>query len=122
MIRRFDLCSASRAALIFSLLLAGCAESRRSDSEGSHLSVATGPRLGTAKQALEVELPTVFTPKTAAALTGRSAGVAVDVGPLLAEPIYAQTIVEQFSDITPENATKWGNLQPVAANSWDFSA
>ncbi|HEU4581687.1 MAG TPA: endo-1,4-beta-xylanase [Polyangiaceae bacterium] len=64
--------------------------------------------------------PVIFTPATAAARSGRRAGSAVDTGPLSNEPIYAQLLAEQFNALTPENATKWGSLQPVDPNHWDF--
>ncbi|HKO94962.1 MAG TPA: endo-1,4-beta-xylanase, partial [Polyangiaceae bacterium] len=77
--------------------------------------------LGTARQAIVAELPAVFTPKTAAAVTGRSVGTAVRSGALAAEPIYAQTLIENFGDVTPENEMKWGVLQPTDRNTWDFT-
>jgi len=39
--------------------------------------------------------PVVFTPATAAARSGRRAAAAVDYGPLINEPIYAQLLAEQ---------------------------
>src|SRR6185295_6867965 len=45
---------------------------------------------------------------------------AVDNGPLTNEPIYSQLLGEQFNALTPENATKWGSLQPVDPNHWEF--
>jgi endo-1,4-beta-xylanase len=41
---------------------------------------------------------------------------------LAAEPLYATTIAQQFSAVTPENAMKWGSLQPVDAQTWSFDA
>lgn len=67
------------------------------------------------------EDPIAFTPASAAARSGRRAGAAVDYGPLVNEPVYAQILAEQFSDLTPENATKWGSLQPVEPGEWDFA-
>lgn len=64
--------------------------------------------------------PEAFTPALAAARSGRRAGVAVANGPLAAEPIYAELVAAQFSDITPENEMKWGPLQPVDARHWEF--
>jgi GH35 family endo-1,4-beta-xylanase len=66
--------------------------------------------------------PLTFTPATAAARSGRRAGCAVDNGPLSNEPTYAQILGDQFNALTPENATKWGSLQPVDPNHWDFDA
>lgn len=65
--------------------------------------------------------PTVFTPATAAARSGRIAGVAVDHGPLANEPGYAETVAAEFSDVVAENAMKWGPLQPDP-DTWDFAA
>jgi GH35 family endo-1,4-beta-xylanase len=65
--------------------------------------------------------PIAFTPASAAGRSGRRAGAAVDAGPLANEPVYAQILAEQFSDLTPENATKWGSLQPVEPGEWDFA-
>jgi GH35 family endo-1,4-beta-xylanase len=57
----------------------------------------------------------------AAAGTGRLVGAAVDYGALINEPAYAQLLSQEFSYVTPENATKWGSVQPSAANSWTFT-
>src|SRR5690606_36949497 len=35
---------------------------------------------------------------------------------------YAPFVTEHFSDITPENETKWGPLQPESPYRWDFEA
>jgi len=66
--------------------------------------------------------PVVFTPQSAAGRSGRRAGVAVDHNALANEPIYSQLVTEQFSDVTPENAMKWGPLQPESPKRWDFDA
>lgn len=104
-------CSGLNIALALSL--AACADT-------SIVTDGAEPVLGSAEQRLEGSLPLAFTPKTAAALTGRSAGVAVTAGPLAAEPVYGQIIAEQFGDVTPENETKWGALQPVDHETWSF--
>src|SRR5262245_48151601 len=105
-------CASVNVAFGFSLLALACTDT----------STILQPELelGRARQAIESGLPIVFTPKTAAAVTGRSVGVAVSAGPLLSEPIYAQTIVDYFGDVTPENELKWGVLQPVDARTWSF--
>jgi endo-1,4-beta-xylanase len=64
--------------------------------------------------------PVVFTPASAAARSGRLAGVAVASGPLASDPIYGQIIAAEFSDAVPENETKWGPLQPVDPQHWNF--
>jgi endo-1,4-beta-xylanase len=66
--------------------------------------------------------PVVFTPASAAAHSQRRAGVAVQEGALASEPIYGELIAANFSDVTPENATKWGPLQPEGPNTWSFDA
>lgn len=66
--------------------------------------------------------PVTFTPATAAERSGRRAGVAVAVGPLANDARYAPFVAEHFSDITPENETKWGSLQPESPRRWDFEA
>ena len=57
----------------------------------------------------------------AAAGTGRLVGAAVDYGALINEPAYAQRLAQEFSYVTPENATKWGTLQPTSPSSWSFT-
>lgn len=88
------------------LLAAGCAESA---------STPEAVLIGSMSAALEVGEPVTFNPKTAAAVTGRHAGVSVLHGPLMSDATYAQIVANEFSDITPENATKWGELQPESS-------
>ena len=38
------------------------------------------------------------------------------------EEDYLSLLASEFNYITPENVAKWGPLQPVSANEWDFSA
>jgi endo-1,4-beta-xylanase len=57
----------------------------------------------------------------AAAATGRLVGAAVDYGALINEPAYAQLLAQEFSYVTPENATKWGTVQPASPGSWTFT-
>src|SRR5688572_18024126 len=112
--RSLQLCSSAKVALGLSLLCGACTDTSKTAAPEVAL------ELGAARQAIVAELPSIFTPKTAAAAAGRSAGVAATVGPLAAEPIYGETITQYFGDVTPENEMKWGNLQPVDANSWSF--
>jgi GH35 family endo-1,4-beta-xylanase len=51
---------------------------------------------------------------------GRLVGAAVDVSPLIGVPAYSALLNREFNYVTPENATKWGSLQPVAAGMWSF--
>lgn len=51
--------------------------------------------------------------------TGRSVGVAVNAEGLL-DPVYAETVATQFSQLTPENEMKWETLEPEPG-VFDFS-
>jgi GH35 family endo-1,4-beta-xylanase len=62
----------------------------------------------------------VFTPASAAARAGRRAGVAVQEGALINDAAYAAIVTGLFNAVTPENATKWGPLQPESPNRWNF--
>jgi GH35 family endo-1,4-beta-xylanase len=66
--------------------------------------------------------PVVFTPASAAARSGRRAGVAVQAALLENDATYAQFVADYFSAVTPENEMKWGSLQPQRPNRWDFDA
>ncbi|HTV17826.1 MAG TPA: endo-1,4-beta-xylanase, partial [Polyangiaceae bacterium] len=66
--------------------------------------------------------PLVFTPASAAARSGRRAGVAVQAALLDTDATYAQFVADHFSAVTPENEMKWGSLQPQRPNRWDFDA
>src|SRR5688572_9578690 len=108
--RHLRLCITSALTLTAASLMAGCGhpslEVQNLESEG---------------MSLEGDLPTSFTPKTAAAVTGRIAGTAVTLAPLQQDTRYAETLAANFSDVTPENETKWGSLQPKSATRWDFA-
>jgi endo-1,4-beta-xylanase len=65
--------------------------------------------------------PQSFTPAAAAARSGRLAGAAVAYGPLIGESIYRDVLAHEFNYVTPENATKWGPLQPSLPGMWDFA-
>jgi endo-1,4-beta-xylanase len=43
---------------------------------------------------------------------GRYIGAAVAPGPLLSEPLYAETLAREFNMLTPENALKFGRTRP----------
>src|SRR5688572_32813445 len=107
---RLQVCFASNLALAASMLVGGCAEGPPKEAP-----------IGSVRQALEAEVPLAFTPKTAAALTGRLAGAAVASGPLASEALYGQILAAQFSDVTPENETKWGSLQSNDRKAWNFA-
>jgi endo-1,4-beta-xylanase len=51
----------------------------------------------------------------------RLVGAASNNGALANDPTYVSTLANEFTYVTPENAMKWGTLQPVDATHWDFS-
>lgn len=57
----------------------------------------------------------------AACAAGRLVGSAVRYDALQNDAMYRSLLASQFTYVTPENETKWGSLQPVDANHWDFS-
>ena len=50
----------------------------------------------------------------------RLVGAAVAFGPLTTEPTYREVLERELDYITPENATKWGSLQPEDPQHWSF--
>lgn len=49
-------------------------------------------------------------------------GSAVSYGVLSsADTTYATVLANEFDYITPENSGKWGSLQPIASDQWDFT-
>jgi GH35 family endo-1,4-beta-xylanase len=57
--------------------------------------------------------------KEAAEQAGRLIGAAVSLGPLRSDPPYAQALAQECDYVTPENATKWGPLEPTEG-AWFF--
>jgi GH35 family endo-1,4-beta-xylanase len=53
--------------------------------------------------------------------SGRLVGAASNNGALANDPTYVTTLGNEFTYVTPENAMKWGTLQPVDATHWDFT-
>src|SRR6478609_8314321 len=53
--------------------------------------------------------------------SGRLVGAASNNSALANDPTYVTTLANEFTDVTPENAMKWGTLQPVDATHWDFT-
>jgi len=56
--------------------------------------------------------PTVPALRSLAQAHGRYIGAAVAPGPLLSEPLYAETLAREFNMLTPENALKFGRTRP----------
>jgi endo-1,4-beta-xylanase len=72
-------------------------------------------------QACKLERDAAFALPNEACDSKRLVGAAVSASPLAADPSYASVLASEFSYVTPENALKWGSVQPVDANSWDFT-
>ncbi len=51
----------------------------------------------------------------------RLVGAAVSADALAADASYAETLENEFTSVTPENAMKWGFVQPVDATHWDYA-
>jgi GH35 family endo-1,4-beta-xylanase len=49
----------------------------------------------------------------AALSTGRRLGTAVNSGALTDDPDYLELLITEFGSVTPENATKWGLIEPT---------
>src|SRR5690606_13225642 len=58
----------------------------------------------------------------AAEYAGKFMGAAVQENPLQNEAPYADTLEAEFNAVVPENAMKWGVLQPNDKNTWNFTA
>lgn len=57
--------------------------------------------------------------RRAAAAAGKLLGAAVNSGALASDPTYAEILAREFDYVTPENATKWGPLEPADGTySW----
>jgi hypothetical protein len=56
--------------------------------------------------------------RRAARDAGKLIGAAVDATSLADDPTYAEVLAREFDYLTPENATKWGTLQPVSARQF----
>ncbi len=82
--------------------------------------ISESPEIGSVDRAVEV--PTTATLAAAAKYAGRHAGSAVQENPLQNEAVYASTLAAQFDVVTPENAMKWGVLQPNDKSTWNFAA
>jgi GH35 family endo-1,4-beta-xylanase len=53
--------------------------------------------------------------------SGRLVGSASNNTALANDPTYVTTLANELTYVTPENAMKWGTLQPVDATHWDFT-
>jgi GH35 family endo-1,4-beta-xylanase len=51
----------------------------------------------------------------------RLVGAASNNTALASDPTYVTTLAGEFTYVTPENAMKWGTLQPVDSTHWDFT-
>ena len=53
--------------------------------------------------------------------TERKMGASVDYAPLSTEPLYSETLNREFDYVTTGDSLKWGTVQPVDPNHWDFT-
>ncbi len=101
--------------VVLGMVVAGCGgPNTDSEAQNTAATAVAGPSWNDTLAA------TTGTLAAAAAATGRLVGAAVDYGALINEPAYAQLLSQELSYVTPENATKWGSLQPTLATSWSF--
>ena len=66
---------------------------------------------------IDVDLTTL---RGAAESSGRRVGAALSSSALRSDPEYVEILVREFGGVTPENAMKWGPLQP-SEGEWDFT-
>jgi GH35 family endo-1,4-beta-xylanase len=57
----------------------------------------------------------------AARQAGKKMGTSVDYVPLTSEPAYSQTLDREFDYVTTGDSLKWGTVQPVDPDHWDFT-
>ena len=57
----------------------------------------------------------------AACSAGILIGSAIGAAPLANDPEFPVVLDREFVYVTPENEMKWGSLQPVDSESWDFT-
>lgn len=68
----------------------------------------------------EVDRDPSYALPIAACEAGRLVGTAVSYDALIADRAYADLLASEFTYVTPENAMKWGPLQPDA-DTWNFA-
>jgi len=105
--------SSALAFSVATLAFAACTSEPQSES----------PELGhVAQRVVQAGVPETATLAAAAKYADRLMGAAVQEGPLQNEAVYASTLAAQFNAVVPENAMKWGVLQPTNQDTWNFAA
>jgi endo-1,4-beta-xylanase len=79
-----------------------------------------GPKHGSHPNPCDVARNAANALPIAACEAGRFVGAAVSYDALVADTTYANLLASEFTYVTPENAMKWGPLQPDA-NTWNFA-
>src|SRR6188768_4338000 len=109
---------------IMGFVVAGCAGTDRAEEPTGRISQAVKQCQGDDDR---FEAPCAAHRDPAFALgrsaceSGRLVGAASNETALANDPTYVSTLANEFTYVTPENAMKWGTLQPVDATHWDFS-
>ncbi|HXS15741.1 MAG TPA: endo-1,4-beta-xylanase [Polyangiaceae bacterium] len=93
---------------------------RATDAFGIGLAMVGATALGSACVDYSNMEPSFATLRQAAQAQGKLIGTAVDGALLSTDSEYARLLAEEFSAVTPENATKWGPLEPQD-DTYDFS-
>ena len=105
-----------------SVLSLGCgAEERASEATLGETSLAVESAGGGKPRACSSHRDDAFPLPAEACATRRLVGAAVSADALAADAAYKNALATEFSYVTPENAMKWGVLQPVDATHWDFT-
>ena len=111
----------ARGVVVLGVVVTGCGV-LATDSEGKNAAATADDGSNQVRPSWDATFAAATGPlAAAAAATGRLVGAAVDHGALLNEPAYSQLLAQEFSSVTPENATKWGALQPSSRDSWSFT-
>lgn len=114
------------AALLFIIIGFSNANAGKSSSSNQNwFSELTYPQFQFLKtrflRYIKAQRGTAETLDDAADFHGRLVGAAVNRGAFETDEEYRQALNSEFSYFTPENAGKWGLLQPSNAEEWDFS-
>ena len=67
------------------------------------------------------KLDPAFALSSAACESSLLVGSAVNESALVDDAPYTALLAREFSYVSPENSMKWGSLQPVDAQHWDFT-
>src|SRR6478609_8867307 len=111
---------------ILGILVVGCAATDVADEQATSvtsqaLQQCRGDGDGKSPPPCAAHRDPAFALGRSACESGRLVGAASNNAALASDPTYVTTLGNEFTDVTPENAMKWGTLQPVDATHWDFT-